>query len=102
MEKGRRKVGKQVEKNDEEIWLIAFGDAISDRREWLNMTQQELADEADVHRTYLSDIERGRRNVTVTTLKRIATALRLKTSELIKKADERFNSSSFLRKINRT
>ena len=40
-----------------------FGDAVRSRREQLELTQEELAERARIHRTYLSDIERGSRNV---------------------------------------
>lgn len=38
-------------------------------------SQEELADRAEVHQTYLSGIETGRRNPSVVVLQRIATAL---------------------------
>ncbi len=38
-------------------------------------SQEELADRAQIHQTYLSGVERGRRNPTITVLQRIAEAL---------------------------
>ncbi len=89
---------KSQQKALEEKWLIAFGDAISDRREAINMTQQELSDRSGVNRTYISDIERGRRNVTVTTAKRLAAALKLDASQLLSDADRKSKSASFQRR----
>lgn len=39
------------------------------------MSQEELAANAKVHRTYISDVERGVRNLSILTLERIALAL---------------------------
>lgn len=39
------------------------------------LSQEQLAFEADMHRTYVSGIERGGRNLTATVLQRLATAL---------------------------
>jgi transcriptional regulator with XRE-family HTH domain len=52
-------------------------------REAKGLSQEELAFEADMHRTYVSGIERGRRNPTVTVVERLADALGAKTSELL-------------------
>ena len=59
-----------------------FGFAVKSRREELGLTQEEFADKAGVHRTYLSDIERGSRNVSLINIERIALGLALKISEL--------------------
>ncbi len=52
-------------------------------RQAKGLSQEELAFEADMHRTYVSGIERGRRNPTVTVLERLAQALGATSSELI-------------------
>ncbi len=59
-----------------------FGFAVKDRREALSLTQEEFAERAGIHRTYLSDIERGTRNLSLINIERVATALSLKISEL--------------------
>jgi transcriptional regulator with XRE-family HTH domain len=59
-----------------------FGFAVKDRREALGLTQEEFAERAGIHRTYLSDIERGTRNVSLVNIERVASALSLKVSEL--------------------
>jgi transcriptional regulator with XRE-family HTH domain len=59
-----------------------FGFAVKSRREDLGLTQEDLADRAGIHRTYLSDIERGTRNPSLLNIERVARALSLKTSEL--------------------
>jgi transcriptional regulator with XRE-family HTH domain len=43
--------------------LVAFGRVIKEKREALDLTQEELADRAAVDRSYMSSIERGVQNV---------------------------------------
>jgi transcriptional regulator with XRE-family HTH domain len=62
--------------------LEQLGGVIRTRRKAQKLTQEEFASEVGLHRTYIADIERGRRNVSVMNLCRIATALRLSVSEL--------------------
>lgn len=52
-------------------------------REQLGLSQEQLAFDADMHRTYISGIERGVRNPTVTVLERLAMALKTKSADLL-------------------
>lgn len=52
-------------------------------REALGISQEELADRAEIHRTYISGVERGVRNPTITVLDKIAKALRVKPGALL-------------------
>lgn len=52
-------------------------------REQLGISQEELADRAGLHRTYVSGVERGVRNPTVVVLEKIAKALKVKSSSLL-------------------
>jgi transcriptional regulator with XRE-family HTH domain len=47
------------------------------------MSQEAFAFEAKIHRTYVSDIERGARNPTVTVVEKLATALGVKMGQLL-------------------
>ncbi len=62
--------------------LGRFGFAVKDRREAMGLTQEEFAERAGIHRTYLSDIERGARNLSLVNIERVAAAMALKISEL--------------------
>ncbi len=62
--------------------LARFGLRLRGLREKAGLSQEELADRAQVHRTYLSGIERGRRNPSLINLLRIARALNLSISAL--------------------
>lgn len=50
------------------------------------MTQQELAFDAHLSLTYIGEIERGHRMVSLDTLERLASALKLTGAELLAKA----------------
>ncbi len=52
-------------------------------REELGISQEDLADRAGLHRTYVSGVERGVRNPTVTVLEKLAKALKIKSSTLL-------------------
>ena len=47
-------------------------------------SQEEFASLCGLHRTYISDIERGERNVSVENIEKIAKALKIETNELLK------------------
>jgi transcriptional regulator with XRE-family HTH domain len=61
-----------------------FGFALKARREELGLTQEDLAGRAGIHRTYLSDVERGARNICLLNIERVAAALSLPLSELFR------------------
>jgi transcriptional regulator with XRE-family HTH domain len=63
--------------------LIAFGIAVRQLRQNGNWSQEELAERSELHRTYISGIERGERNLGLLNVYRIARALDIAASELI-------------------
>lgn len=60
----------------------SLGQRVRDRRLSLDMSQEELASEADIRRALISEIERGEANPTLESVIRIATALRISLSDL--------------------
>jgi transcriptional regulator with XRE-family HTH domain len=64
-------------------FLRALGDRIRERRIELKLTQEELGDKCDLHRTFIGSVERGERNVSVLNLRQMARALRIRLSELL-------------------
>lgn len=60
-----------------------LGNAIRKQRLKLGLTQEQLAEKADLHWTYISGIERGHRNVSIVNLNHIAIALGVKVRDLI-------------------
>jgi transcriptional regulator with XRE-family HTH domain len=61
---------------------IKFGLKVKFLREQKNLSQEELGELANLHRTYIGQIERAEKNATLITIEKIANALEVKTSEL--------------------
>ncbi|MDI6802164.1 MAG: helix-turn-helix transcriptional regulator [Thermodesulfovibrionales bacterium] len=68
-----------------------FGKNIRTYREAKNLSQEQLADLCGLHRTYISHVECGKRNVSVENIQKIAQALRVKISDLFIGADAKKN-----------
>jgi transcriptional regulator with XRE-family HTH domain len=66
---------------------LALGRAVRELRAKHRFTQEELADLAGVHAHYISDIERGKRNVAVVNLTYVADAFGLTAAELLQAAN---------------
>ena len=64
-----------------------FGDAVRKERESRGWSQEKLAEVANFHRTYISGIERGIRNPTLSSIIQIARALKIKPSALLDRRD---------------
>lgn len=65
-----------------------FGMALREFRTQKGISQEHLAELADVHRTFVSDIERGERNPTVKTIWKLAEALNTSPSKLLAIAEK--------------
>ncbi len=63
--------------------LKAFGLRVLKLREALDWSQDRLAEQADLHRTYISGLERGERNVSVLNILRLARALKTTPGKLL-------------------
>jgi len=60
-----------------------FGERVRELRLAKGLSQEELAFRADIHRTYLSGVERGIRNPALRNIEAIADALGVSLSELL-------------------
>ena len=56
---------------------------VKDRRLRLGLSQEELADICGYHRTYIGSVERGERNITLSTLEALAKALGVSANDLL-------------------
>jgi transcriptional regulator with XRE-family HTH domain len=65
----------------------ALGQAVRDIRRERGISQEELATRSGVHRTYMGGIERGQRNPSYANILKIAGALRVRPSELLRRAE---------------
>jgi transcriptional regulator with XRE-family HTH domain len=66
-----------------------FGSAIRDRRIELAWSQDDLAGQCGLKRTYLSDVERGERNVSLVNVFRLAKALGVGVTDLMGRCEKR-------------
>jgi transcriptional regulator with XRE-family HTH domain len=62
--------------------LIRLGDRIRKQRKKLGWTQAEFAERVGIDRSFLADVERGKRNVSILNLELIAKGLRISLSQL--------------------
>ena len=60
-----------------------FGKKVLERRISLKISQETLANMADIDRTYLPDIEKGKRNVSLKVADKIAKALNVSLKDLL-------------------
>lgn len=67
---------------DEIAFLRDLGFRIRDRRTARGLTQAQLGEQCELHRTFIGSVERGERNVSVLNLRTIARALRVPLDEL--------------------
>ncbi len=72
--------------------LNIFGENVRRRRRLLNISQEELAYRADLHRTYIGMIERAEKNITLLNMQKIANALEVKIEDLLKELANGNNS----------
>ena len=62
--------------------LIRFGETVRTLRQSKQISQEQFADMCGLHRTYISDIELGKRNVSLENIEKIAKALDITISQL--------------------
>lgn len=66
----------------------AFGEAIRQMRGEIGLSQESLAEVCDLDRTYISGIERGSRNPSLTNILKIAAALGVRPADLFARTED--------------
>lgn len=64
-------------------FLIWFGCRVRMLRQKLRLSQEELAQRANIDRTYIGGVERGERNLSLLNIKRLADALGITAKDLL-------------------
>lgn len=67
--------------------LVRYGQAVRKIRLARGISQEQLADLCGLHRTYISDIELGKRNVSLENIDRIALSLNVSLSEFFQEME---------------
>jgi transcriptional regulator with XRE-family HTH domain len=80
MNTGEQKPSQSVE--------VLFGKVVRRHREALGFSQEKLADECDLHRTYISQVERGLKSPSLRSLILIAAALKSRASALMREVEQ--------------
>ena len=62
--------------------LVRFGQRVQELRKNRHLSQEQLADLAGVHRTYIGMIERAEKNITLRNISKIADALKIEIKDL--------------------
>jgi transcriptional regulator with XRE-family HTH domain len=79
-----RRIQRQGLKTMQELAIIStVAENVRRVRKAAGLSQEELALSAEVDRTYISQVERGKRNITVVVLDRLARAMRTTAAELV-------------------
>lgn len=60
---------------------ILYGEKLKDFRKKRGLSQEELGFKSSLHRTYISEVERGRRNISIVNIARIAKALDMRIKD---------------------
>ena len=60
---------------------IAVGKRVKELRNKLSISQEELADTAQLDRTYITSVERGKRNISIVNVEKLANALQVSLAE---------------------
>lgn len=64
-----------------------FGDRVRYFRRIKQLSQDQLAEMSDLHRTYIGSVERGERNITLVNAQKIANALSVSLCDLVRDDD---------------
>ena len=67
--------------------LENFGSRVREERNNKGLSQEQLAEKANLHRTYIGMIERAEKNITLLNIAKIANALEIKIAELLNTID---------------
>jgi len=62
---------------------VSFGKKVRNLRKSKGLSQEKFANLSNIDRTYIADIENGKRNISITIIKKISDALEISMSELL-------------------
>ena len=66
-----------------------FGQAVRRRRQKLRLSQEDFADKAGIHRTYVSSIELGKVQISISIAQQLATALEVPLSKIWREVEQK-------------
>ena len=87
---GIRGEGLKLAVHEQLVFAVSM--ILRDRREMLDISQSDLARKSGLHRSYIGDLERGSRNLSLKNLSRLAAALDLAPSKMLSLAEKKMAS----------
>ena len=66
--------------------LVRFGEKVRELRQHKGVSQERLAELCGLHRTYVSSVERGERNISLLNIAKLAAALDVSLTDIMPKA----------------
>lgn len=81
-----------MDKNRKNIYLVLAGN-IKRYRNMYSLTQEELAEKSNLHPSYIGQIERGTKKISILTLQKISNALNVNISSLLSEDSPKFFSN---------
>jgi transcriptional regulator with XRE-family HTH domain len=79
--------------DDAAAWRKQFGDRVRELRQRIELSQEQLAEAAQVHRTYVGSVERGEQNISLVLIHMVANALQVEPAELFREVGRRPRAS---------
>lgn len=76
---------------DPKKYIRALGEVIRNKRSKLGYSQESFAAEVGLHRTYIGQIERGEKNLTIKNIIKIALTLNLQPSKILREVENNLN-----------
>lgn len=63
---------------------VRFGEVLRHAREEMQVSQEVLAEKAGLHRTYIGQVERGERNISIDSMERLAESIKMPLWEMLR------------------
>lgn len=79
---------KTTKRKPKKTLVTSIGAVIAQLRDSQDLSQSELARVSGLHRSYIGDLERGQRNISIKNVERLANALHVTPSKLIQIAEK--------------
>ncbi len=85
-----------MDKSESTLLSVAFGQTVAGLRDHQKLSQAKLAEKIGIHKTYLSDIEQGKRHPSIMVQFDIAEAFGIKAYKFVKLVEEQLSANKEL------
>ncbi len=81
------------QEEDKDFLVLALCEVVRECRKNLNLSQSELSRRSGLHRSYIGDLERGARNLSVKNMCKLAQALNMTATDLMQLAETKVGTN---------